>query len=160
MPKTLAGTLTGSEEKKNENGVDYVRLDQETLQGRVGAMTRAAAKTDGDTYEKVESVDFSQKLIENADTVVDIYYKAADSYRVIFDTDYTYIPRQQVAMSGAVDFANVTAPTRTGYTFDGWRYLKKDAVQNVDGEYADADYIDAGTKDAPAPLDGGPDRDG
>ena len=147
VPKTLAGTLTGSEEEKNENGVVYVRLDQETLQGRVGAMTRAAAKTDGDTYEKVESVDFSQKLIENADTVVDIYYKAADSYRVIFDTDYTYIPRQQVAMGGNVDFTKVNEPTWTGYTFAGWRYLKKDATLNDNGEYADTDYTDVG-KDA------------
>lgn len=149
VPKDLAGALTGSEEEKNEDGVDYVRLDQETLQGRVGAMTRATAKIDG-VYEQLGTVDFSQKLIENENTVVDIYYKAAESYRVIFDTDYTYIPRQQVALGGGVNFAGITEPKRTGYTFAGWRYLKKAATPDANGEYGDVDYEDAGTKEAPA----------
>ena len=148
VPTALAGTLTGSEEKKNEGGTEYVRLEQETLQGRVGALTRAKAKTTA-AYEQLQSVGFSQKLIENTGTVVDIDYAAADSYRVIFDTDYTYIPRQQVALGSNVDFKNITIPKRTGYTFDGWRYLKKDATPNADGEYNDTDYVDAGTKDNP-----------
>lgn len=145
VPKTLSGLMdfTGWE-TKTEGGVEYVRLDQETFQGRVGALTRAAAKTDG-LYEELEAIGFSQKLIENSDitnaaTVVDIYYKAADSYRVIFDTDYTYIPRQQVALGSPVNFTGITEPKRTGYTFAGWRYLKKNAAPNPDGSYADDQY--------------------
>lgn len=131
----------GADRKKKVDGVDYVCLDQETLQGRVGAMTRATAKMDG-VYEELESVGFSQKLIGNTDTVVDIYYAAAESYRVIFDTDYTYIPRQQVDMGEDVDFTNVHTPSRTGYTFAGWRYLKKDAAPDASGEYDDDQYLE------------------
>ena len=155
VPQTLSGKTEAeinalpSEQKKTEGTETYVRLDQETLQGRVGALTRAKAKTDG-VYEQLQSVGFSQKLIENTGTVVDIDYAAAKSYRVIFDTDYTYIPRQQVELGKAVDFTNVAKPKRTGYTFDGWRYLKKGATPNANGEYNDTDYEDAGTKDAPA----------
>ena len=147
VPTALAGTLDGDEEPGEANGETYVRLDQETLQGRVGAMTRAAAKVDG-VYEQLQSTGYSQKLIENTDTVVDIYYKAADSYRVIFDTNYTYIPRQQVALGSNVDFTNVTEPKRTGYTFAGWRYLNKDATPNADGSYNDNQYTEL-SKDAP-----------
>lgn len=147
VPTALAGTLTGSGEKKNVDGTEYVRLDQETLQGRVGAMTRAAAKIDG-VYEQLQSTEYSQKLIENTDTVVDIYYKAADSYRVIFDTNYTYIPRQQVELGSNVDFTNVAEPKRTGYTFAGWRYLNKKATPNADGSYNDNQYTELST-DAP-----------
>ena len=145
VPKALAGTLTGNEETKTVAGAEYVRLDQETLQGRVGATTRAAAKTDG-VYEQLQSTGYSQKLIESTNTEVDIYYAAADSYRVIFDTDYTYIPRQQVEMGKDVDFTGVPEPTRTGYEFAGWRYLKKDATANADGSYNDDQYTDV-TKD-------------
>lgn len=153
MPETLSGMSQDeidnldTDRKKTENGVDYVRLDQETLQGRVGAMTRASAKFDG-IYEQLQSTEYSQKLIENTNTVVDIYYKAADSYRVIFDTNYTYIPRQQVALGSNVDFTNVTEPKRTGYTFAGWRYLNKDATPNADGSYNDNQYTEL-NKDAP-----------
>lgn len=148
VPKTLAGNDIGALETKTEDGVEYVRLDQETLQGRVGATTAAKAKTD-EKYALVSPIGFSQKLIENTATVVDIYYAAADSYRVIFDTDYTYIPRQQVEMGKDVDFSEITKePTRTGYTFDGWQYLKKGATPDADGNYADNQYVKLG-KDNP-----------
>lgn len=86
---------------------DYVCLDKDTQQGRVGALTRATARThtdngnaEGNPYELVQPNAFAQKQIENQttnnETTVDIFYSAASSYRVIFDTDYTYIPRQQV----------------------------------------------------------------
>lgn len=89
-------------------------------------------KTD-DVYEKLTPIGYSQKLIENAATAsmmdtnattVDVYYKAAEFYRVIFDTNYTYIPRQQIKLGGNVDL-KVNEPKRMGYTFDGWQYLKK-----------------------------------
>lgn len=146
VPKTLSGLTdqeiadNGYETSEGENGETYVRLDQETLQGRVGATTAAKAKTEGDVYEKISPIGFSQKLIENTNTAVDIYYAAADSYRVIFDTDYTYIPRQQVKVGEGVDFTNVAEPTRTGYTFGGWQYLKKGATPDANGNYADDQY--------------------
>lgn len=149
VPTALAGNDIDDLETKTEDSVEYVRLDQETLQGRVGATTAAKAKTEGDVYEKISPIGFSQKLIENTDTVVDIYYAAADSYRVIFDTDYTYIPRQQVDMNDEVKFTGLPTPQRTGYTFDGWQYLKKGATPDANGNYADTDYIAAGTKDNP-----------
>lgn len=147
VPQTLAGGNTTGLETKVVEGITYVRLDQETLQGRVGVRTRAAAKTEN-VYEQLQPVGFYQKLIENTDTVVDIDYKAADSYRVIFDTDYTYIPRQQVALGSNVDFTNLTEPKRTGYTFDGWRYLNKNATPNADGGYNDDQYTEL-NKDNP-----------
>lgn len=131
----------------------YVCLDKDTQQGRVGALTRATARThtdnenaDGNPYELVQPNAFAQKQIENQttnnETTVDIFYSAASSYRVIFDTDYTYIPRQQVKLGEEVNFTNVTEPKRTGYTFAGWRYLKKDAGANEDGSYNDDQYIE------------------
>ncbi len=148
VPKTLSGLTdyTGME-TKIKDGVDYVLLDQETLHGRVGTMTKANAKTD-DVYEKLTPIGYSQKLIENAATAsmmdtnattVDVYYKAAEFYRVIFDTNYTYIPRQQIKLGGNVDL-KVNEPKRMGYTFDGWQYLKKDA-KLVDGEYPEDAYV-------------------
>ena len=115
--------------------------------------TRATARThtdngsaDGNPYELVQPNAFAQKLIENQttnnETTVDIFYSAASSYRVIFDTDYTYIPRQQVELGKEVDFTIVTEPKRTGYTFAGWRYLEKNATANADGSYNDDQYID------------------
>lgn len=65
---------------------------------------------------------------------------------MIFDTDYTYIPRQKVATGGNVDFTNVAEPKRTGYTFAGWRYLKKDATL-TNGEYNDDQYVDVAQTD-------------
>lgn len=154
VPKTLSGLTdqeiadNGYETSEGGNGEIYVRLDQEPLQGRVGATTAAKAKTEGDVYEKISPIGFSQKLIENTDTVVDIYYAAADSYRVIFDTDYTYIPRQQVDMNDEVKFTGLPTPQRTGYTFGGWQYLKKGATPDANGNYADDQYVKLG-KDNP-----------
>lgn len=140
VPTALAGTVAADAVKDTVDSVEYVRLDQETLQGRVGATTAAKAKTD-EKYALVSPIGFSQKLIENTDTVVDIYYAAADSYRVIFDTDYTYIPRQQVDMNDEVKFTGLPTPQRTGYTFGGWQYLKKGATPDADGNYADDQYV-------------------
>ncbi len=155
VPKILSGLDDFADmELQTIDGVDYVRLHRETLQGRVGATTNAAAKTD-DIYEKLTPMDFFQKLIEStsdsAGTTVDLYYKAADSYRVIFDTNYTYIPRQQVKLGKRVNFDHVTEPTRTGYAFGGWRYLKKDAQPDADGAYRDCDY-----EEVPLNADGSP----
>ena len=157
VPETLCGLESGEiealpgEDRKTEGIEKYVCLDKDTQQGRVGAQTRATARThtdngsaDGNPYELVQPNAFAQKLIENQttnnETTVDIFYSAASSYRVIFDTDYTYIPRQQVELGKEVDFRSVTTPKRTGYTFAGWRYLKKGATANADGTYEDGQY--------------------
>lgn len=149
VPKDLSG-LTEDELQnrkiKEENGVPYVLLNTENLQGRVGGLTRAAAKTEG-VYTLLAPLVFNQKLIENRvsndgviGTVVDIYYRAADSYRVIFDTDYTYIPRQQVPLGEYVKFAGMAEPQRKGYTFAGWQYLNQDAQPDENGEYDETAY--------------------
>lgn len=143
VPEHLSGLddSTGYPTKTVGN-VKYVRLNQETLQGRVGATTNAEAKNDG-VYTLLSPVGFSQKLIAQQDTVVDIDYKAAHAYRVIFDTDYTYIPRQTVELGKAVDFMRITTePTRTGYNFAGWRYLKLKQGEKPDanGEYSAGQY--------------------
>ena len=158
VPQALCG-LSGdaiaalpAEDKKSVGNEDYVCLDKDTQQGRVGALTRATVRTHtdnadatGNPYEVLQPNGFDQKLIENqtsgTETTVDIHYVPASSYRVIFDTDYTYIPRQQVDLGHSVDFTNAATPSRTGYTFGGWRYLKKDAVANSDGTYNDDQYI-------------------
>lgn len=157
VPEELSNlTPEQLQEKKNqgqiltreENGaeVTYVLLDMERGQGRVGALTRATAKTGG-VYDLMVPLSFSQQLIVNEmetnsiyGTTVDIYYKAADAYRVIFDTDDTYIRRQLVYMGNPVDFTAVPVPQRKGYTFVGWQYLKKSAVPDEHGEYAAGDY--------------------
>lgn len=151
VPLATADAAGADTNGKPGDGNNNVCLDTETVQGRVGALTNAHPKTDGKVYELLGSLGFSQQLIANTGTVVNIYYAPANSYRVIFDTSYTYIERQQVQLGNDVDFSEtaVPVPVRTGYTFGGWRYLRKDAVANADGEYAEADYIDAGTKDAP-----------
>ncbi len=148
-----------SKEKTAIDGVDYVLLDSENLQGRVGALTKAVARTDGNVFEKLTSIPFAQELIKgivsisdlnqnDADekskpTVINIYYKAAEAYRVIFDTDYAYIRRQQVVFGNSVDFNAVTAvPARKGYTFDGWQYLKKGSTPDENGKYEDDRYIE------------------
>lgn len=148
VPQSLSGLKDGEIQDPNkgiktENGEEYVLLDSEKMQGRVGALTRASARTDG-AYVLLNPQGFSQELIKGSDTTVDIYYKAAESYRVIFDTDYAYIPRQQVDLGGSVDFNKVLKPERKGYEFVGWQYLKKDATPNEDGTYSADDYITVG----------------
>lgn len=166
VPKELSN-LTAEQidkkEKENIDGVEYVLLDRENLQGRVGALTKAAAKTDGNVYEKLTYKPFAQELIKgvvsigdldqngvdekNKPTVINIYYEAAKFYRIIFDTDYAYIERQQISYNGYVDFAKVETPERKGYVFDGWQYLRKDAKPDENGKYGEKDYEDVPNRD-------------
>lgn len=166
VPKELSD-LTAEQmdkkEKTNIGGVEYVLLDSENLQGRVGALTKVAAKTSGSVYEKLTPKPFAQELIKgivsigdldqngadekNKPTVINIYYEAAKSYRVIFDTDYAYIKRQQVFYNDDVDFSRVENPERKGYVFDGWQYLKKDAEPDENGKYDADDYENVTNRD-------------
>lgn len=154
VPESFAQQQNGNQatgETKTEGDTTYVLMETERKQGRVGALTRAAAKTDG-VFALLTPLGFAQKIIEStvatadegdsgSETVIDIYYKAADSYRVIFDTNYTYIPRLQVNLNENVDFGD-KVPERKGYTFAGWKYLKKNAEKNEQGEYDDDQYIE------------------
>ena len=156
VPPELSGLSEDEIAEKKDKGevqesgdkVTYVLLDTERAQGRVGALTRASMKTGG-VYDLLVPLPFSQQLIVNeletnaaTGTTVKIYYEAATSYRVIFDTDYTYIPRQQVDLGKDVDFSKkaVPMPQRKGYTFAGWQYLNKNAVPDDNGEYSPDDY--------------------
>lgn len=159
VPENLSGLTDPDDyETKTENGTNYVRLVTDTLQGRIGATTRAAAKTGADNpvFTLLSPMNFSQRQIEATGTVVDIFYEPATEYRVIFDTNYTYIPRQTVALGGNVDFTDVAMPTRQGYTFAGWRYLNKDATPGTDGQYADDAYTLAVVLDADGSYTGLP----
>ncbi|MBP3540109.1 MAG: hypothetical protein J6J62_09725, partial [Oscillospiraceae bacterium] len=124
------------------DGVIYVLVESEDVQGRVGALTNAKAKTEG-LYKFVSPQGFSQKEISAAgnNTIVEIFYKIPAVYTVIFDTDYTYIPRQQVNSEEFVNFNGINEPKRTGYTFGGWQYLKEGATPDTDGNYAYDAYI-------------------
>ena len=133
------GTLAATE-KETVDGVNYVLENTEQVQGRVGALTNAKVRTDG-IYRYVSPVSFSQKEIAEKDTVVEIFYKIPAVYTVIFDTDYTYIPRQQVNSEEFVNFNGINEPKRTGYTFGGWQYLKEGATPDTDGNYAYDAYI-------------------
>ena len=132
---------------KDEGGVTYVLLHVAREQGRVGGLTRATVKTGG-VYDLLVPRAFSQKSIQSEDvntntgTTVDIYYEPAESYRVIFDTDHIYIPRQQVPLEDGVDFSfmDELTPTRKGYEFAGWQYINKDARPDENGEYSKDSY--------------------
>lgn len=153
VPVDLSGmtdaeiAASGKPTKTGSDGIEYVCLDTDFRQGRAGSTTQAVRKT-GSNYDLLVNKPFSQKLIESAatnavaQTTVDIYYEAATSYRVIFDTDWSYIPRQQVSLNGWVTFNDAANhPTRKGYIFAGWQYLKKDATPDANNEYQPDDYI-------------------
>ena len=84
VPEAFAAPMPGQPagEKETVGGTVYVLQDQEQMQGRVGGLTRAAEKVGG-RYDLLVSIGFAQKLIQGEGTTVDIYYQAAESYRVI-----------------------------------------------------------------------------
>lgn len=103
------------------------------MKGRIGALTNAKELTKPEDVAKVAGYsleDIAQKTIApDGNTVVDVYYSAG-RIRVIFNTDYIYIPRQQVPVNGNVDFSGIDEAemngARAGYKFDGWQYEGKD----------------------------------
>lgn len=157
-----AGIADGKYATKTENGTDYVRYVQEQIQGRIGALTKAEALTDDpDLSDELSMVfgilapnSFSQEII-GTNTEVNLYYHPISPVRVIFDTNYTYIPRQQVEVGDQIKFDQVSDPIRTGYTFDGWQYLNKNAQPGANGEYGDDQYtkIDGTVADPQLTID-------
>lgn len=106
-------------ETKIKNGVTYYKVYEESKQGRVGAMTNAVPGTDMMEKEGVDiwigagrfdftsyvTEGFGQKIIESGDqTTVDIFYTSASEYRVIFNTDDTYISRVQADLNDTLVF--------------------------------------------------------
>lgn len=134
LPDGFSNKFTGTETGTGELA-GYTKVYAESLQGRVGALTNAQESpvTDKFDFAPYKAEGFSQQEIRFRDpdnaadegTVVNIKYVGADEYRVIFNTNYTYIPRQLVKINNVLNITGVEgykAPTRTGYTFAGWRY--------------------------------------
>lgn len=135
--------------------VTYYLADTESLQGRVGALTNAAA-SDKEGFLPYTTEPIVQKLIErrandqDEGTVVDVFYTTANNYRVIFNTNFAYISRQSVPVGLGLKLSNdnqllvgeaatgdaYTAPTQAGYTFDGWMVKLKDTVQKPNPSWA------------------------
>lgn len=99
------------------------------VSGRIGALTSAKELASGERPEGFLLESIAQKTIAaDGSTVVDVYYSAS-LIRVIFNTDYIYIPRQQVATEGYVDFSGIDEDqlnaARVGYKFACWQYEDK-----------------------------------
>lgn len=153
----LPADQQSGKETQVKNGTTYYKVYEESKQGRVGAMTNAVPGTDMMEKEGVDNwisagrfdftsyvtEGFGQKIIESGDrTTVDIFYTSASVYRVIFNTDDTYIPRVQADLNDTLLFnysgngslsikdtegstqpvKDYRNPLRAGYQFEGWRY--------------------------------------
>lgn len=145
------GFAESTAEQKVYGAATYYLCESEEIQGRAGAITNAKAKIGG-AYELLTALPISQQIIQNRtednETIVNIYYKTADSYRVIFDTNYAYIPRQQVPMNGVVNFPDENSePKRKGYIFAGWQYIQKSDQLSEDGEFTEPVYKNVSTQD-------------
>lgn len=106
--------------------------------GRVGALTNVQPLEEAPKGYLLEGI--AQKTIAaDASTTVDVYYSTSQ-IRVIFNTDYIYIPRQQVGVGGNVDFSRIDQAkmdaARDGYRFCGWQY------ENVSGKLVDVQMTD------------------
>lgn len=150
-----ADQQTGKE-KQLKDGVAYYKVYEESKQGRIGATTNAVPGMDlmekegidnwiadgGFDFTSYVTEGFGQKIIEPGDqTKIDIFYKPASAYRIIFNTDDTYITRVQADLNDTLIFnygaaslsvkntegksrteENYRNPSRIGYQFEGWRY--------------------------------------
>lgn len=153
------------------NGKTYYKVYIESKQGRIGALTNAISGMDlmeragKDSWLGLGRFDFTpyvtegfaQKIVEpGGGTALDIYYDTASEYRIIFDTNETYIPRVSVELndtlkfttesdgtgkltvsnaSGSTEQSDYQNPKRAGYEFAGWKY----EVQESTGVTPDED---------------------
>lgn len=176
---------------QNGEDVTYSVVFAQQVQGRAGALTNAKESPEmgmdsgvvvEDPSLKVKKgtnqFDFGQVMADGIrqtvikprdevdgtpNTTVDIIYKAAEQYRLIFDTNDAYIPRQQVTSGTTITFNYTTPsltltegdettivseyknPTRAGYTFRGWGYRLKTGTGNfTSGDYQ-CKLLDGGT---------------
>lgn len=163
----LSPAEQGDNEHTTINGVTYWNVYPEEKQGRIGAMTNAISGMDqmdrtgvdqwiadgGFDFRPYVTQGFAQQIVASGGTTeVDIYYDSASEYRIIFDTNDTYIPRVSVNANDTLVFdyaagngngsltvrdssgadypdqgaaADYQNPTRMGYRFLGWRYEVK-----------------------------------
>lgn len=141
-------------ETRTVDGTEYVLMAQDQLQGRAGALTAAKPRTDG-LFALLGALPMVQTRIASAQvdpstgkvttsTVVDIYYRGEAEYRVIFDTDHTYIPRQNAVLGDRIDLSALPQPTRLGYTFGGWQYTAEDGTKKDLGDsfVIDREFLD------------------
>ena len=91
--------------------------EKDNLRGETGAWTAAAAKS----YDGFTPKEFAQEMIKaNGSTVVKIFY-TRNSYLLTYkDSLSTGVYASQTYKYGAAVTA-IAAPTKTGYTFTGWR---------------------------------------
>lgn len=183
IPNLSADEQAGKPQK-TEEGVTYWNVYEETKQGRIGAMTNAISGMDQMDREGVDrwlsshkfdfrpyvTQGFAQQIVDaGGGTEVDIYYGSASEYRIIFDTNDTYIPRVSANANDTLTF-DYTAnsgtgqlkvtdssgneydepnrpersyrnPTRTGYRFMGWKYEVKEEIAGVSHQEGGKHYV-------------------
>lgn len=175
VPNLLSAEQAGKD-SMTHNGVTYWNVYPETKQGRIGAMTNAISgmdqmdRTGEEAWLAAGKFDFrpyvtegfAQQIVDrNGTTEVDVYYGSASEYRIIFNTDTTYIPRVSAEANDTLTFDysadnakgqlriknssgdaysdtnrpeySYQNPTRTGYRFVSWRYEVKNG--DVDNAY-------------------------
>lgn len=152
----LPADQQAGKEKQFKDKVAYYKVYEESRQGRIGAMTNAVPGMDlmerkgvdkwiedgGFDFTSYVTEGFGQKIIEPGDqTKIDIFYKPASAYRIIFNTNDTYITRVQADLNDTLSFnygkaslsvrntegesrteENYRNPSRIGYRFECWRY--------------------------------------
>ncbi|WP_143786388.1 InlB B-repeat-containing protein [Olsenella sp. An188] len=107
---------------------DHDSSRDETRTGLVTTLTDVQpSQIDGFTYQPVE-----QQIIEASGTVVKVFYNR-NTYTLMYDTNGgSYVPSTSVRYGQAVSLVSGDdAPTRKGYTFDGW-YLDEDLSKKAD----------------------------
>ena len=109
-------TVRHFQQNITDDNYTEVTADQETLWGKTGAQTTAAART----YTGFTAKTFTQETIAaDGGTVVSIYYDRA-VYTVTFDSDGgNAVASQEVRHGGTV--TEPTAPTQEGKTFSAWQ---------------------------------------
>ena len=98
----------------------------------------------GWAYEANGTTDVSQSVtIPEGAVQVDLYAIVEDGYWVVFDTNGGSPVNPVFARAGeSVSLNNVSAPTRSGYTFDGWLNVEGEKVTEVsNGQTVTASWL-------------------
>lgn len=98
----------------------------------------------GWAYEKNGTTDVSKNVtIPEGAVQVDLYAIVEDGYWVVFDTNGGSPVNPVFARAGeSVSLNDVSAPTRSGYTFDGWLNVEGEKVTEVsNGQTVTASWL-------------------
>lgn len=98
----------------------------------------------GWAYEKNGTTDVSKNVtIPEGAVQVDLYAIVEDGYWVVFDTNGGSPVNPVFARAGeSVSLNDVSAPTRSGYTFDGWLNVEGEEVTEVsNGQTVTASWL-------------------